>query len=1264
MTVVVANVDIQFTSSNRDKTFNQINKSTNDLENSVKGLIGQYTQLALGFAGIALTGKAAFDGLIRSNEDLNSSILTTQTLLVSTTRVVDGFGNEVDDLSRKFTTLEGPVRAALKETQKLTEELVGVGEIEITNAFSTIIQNSKLLQGQTQEFDSFLEAAPELTQKFSAALGTIGLPLSQVNQEFRSIVSGDVNNPDALLSKRLGITKEEVQKARDAGRLIDLLNEKLEPFIEANQLAKGGLFAIAEDLTETFAKFSRLGGEGLTASISKNIGEFRDFIRENSENIEEFADRVSVLLTSLSEAFFTLVKEVGSALPLEGLGKVVLSVTTNTIKGFTRIFELLGNIKEITTALVIGFAALFAPITAVVAATGLIATNLLGIEDPIQALSLGLADAVSFFSGGQFGIGAIRREVKDLTADTDNFVARQRGSLEILQAIQQENRIAAQQGRELNKEEAERAAQAASLLDVEVKALKERIGLLKFAREQALGDKEPTDQIDQALKRTTKLLEEFQKVQQGAQILGEPLPNLAEFGKQVEENFTAAAKSIDAAVDTGDLVQLNRALKSLKEEAQLAFDTGTIPTEDIINGLTAIANKAELNAQQQFAIQQQIVKIISQEFKQKQSVLQVETALIKGQVARGKLSNTEGRLLENEIAKKTTLLKIEEQRQILEARRLIGNQRGAEQAEQEIKRLTAELENLNVATQQIRFEGAVEKANRAFNQANVALTGSLLERQQLIEQSSTSTLDTTAELNADLLRNEEQNGLAQIALLKRRLETLKSLRSQALTQEDRRSFTEQIAQITNEITQTQLEAQRRLSQLALASDDILVDRLATTKELSELARQQVQLQERLINADRTLGETRFANERNTTREALAFAQERLNNLLTIEIPQSRAARIDLEKRIREAKAETLRASVDLLDQEAAIERELRDARRDNLREIERQSRQFALTTLNAQTQLLEARAALQDALTDALLANTNISNDQLDEAQKLRELFNSDETPQSVKKIAQERLKLLGLENKSAKDIAQIRLDNARKIADLELERLKRREELDLQSLEVERQKAKIQRELQKFDAQQNNITSQDKILELTREREQLLKDGDQRGAQLVEEQIELQRQSIGINNRRIQNIDNQAQVENAGFDLREQTIRVGSRTAQRSLVAQSNERITEAAIDAVREGVKVDLKDTLLDPIRATPSRDIRRSVDVADRSIVRNQSRLDQGQLNPAAADIKIIRRLIGDLIVKFEQQVPNQSKTVNNTVINRSVADPGAIIKLFGN
>jgi hypothetical protein len=98
--------------------------------------------------------------------------------------------------------------------------------------FEQLVQGFQGLSGAYASAGLKMKQQVDLTVMMSQALAGLGIRSDQLLQESRALVTGNINE-DAAAAKILGITKAQVDSARESGQLFEFLTGKLSAFSEA-----------------------------------------------------------------------------------------------------------------------------------------------------------------------------------------------------------------------------------------------------------------------------------------------------------------------------------------------------------------------------------------------------------------------------------------------------------------------------------------------------------------------------------------------------------------------------------------------------------------------------------------------------------------------------------------------------------------------------------------------------------------------------------------------------------------------------------------------------------------------------------------------------------------------------------------------------------------------------------------------------------------------------------------------------------------------
>lgn len=341
--------------------------ATESNKGGLKASAAGIANLAFGFNNVVQAVKSlaaaagpAYDFLIGSNERLNAQLLESQANLASAAKISVN-NQEVTDPTAKIQASSGALKAALKQIEIDTQQLVGVTSSQVNELFQVAITNASALNNQSKQFPDAISAATELTKGFAAGLKTVGVPLIQARSEITSILRGQIDVNSAL-AKSLGITNQQVETWRSQGRLVDELNKRLKVFVAGNALAARSVEGISSNINDLVQRLGRVAGEPFLEPIIAALADVEKFLKANEENITLFFGQLSSAAiaagTTLAQAFAPLGKsllDIGA-----DLGPIALSALKGLLSilvGLAQVIAPIANLAAQVIGIVSDFAA-------------------------------------------------------------------------------------------------------------------------------------------------------------------------------------------------------------------------------------------------------------------------------------------------------------------------------------------------------------------------------------------------------------------------------------------------------------------------------------------------------------------------------------------------------------------------------------------------------------------------------------------------------------------------------------------------------------------------------------------------------------------------------------------------------------------------------------------------------------------------------------------------------------------------------------------
>lgn len=1144
-----ANIVIQVLGSK--KSLNDIQQFTQGSAQQLADLAGKYALFAAGAAGVLASIKPAYDLLIASNGQLNATILQSQTAIASNFNVFDRFGNEITDIGDKIASQEGTIRDAITRLEQETQELVGITSATTTEAFNIVLaEGGKFLGSQLGDYEDTIDASIGLTKGLLAALGTLQIPIEQARQEFRALIQGDLNNPDAALIKALGIDETAFKQAQSEGRLATFIQEQFAVFEEANKLASNSISGISSNIQDVFEQVTRAAGASLTEGLVTALKSVETVINNNKESILAFGDTFGI---ALSEAFRFL----------ENLFKVLSDAFGPTLlqlgKSIQTTFEIIGGgFKAVNDTVESG---------ALDEELSNVANILRAIIDPIGSLirSFRVLSGTSFeeanedFENINATLGILQgiiggvvnswKEFSALTTDVDEqageaiLINTEKLSVEILQATQ------LQQGYNRALEEGDLSKQEGylDLLGDQLVQLKENraiaASVTTFPPEQEQQVEAQIAAYDAQIAKLEELGATDPDPFAGSTFDTKPLAEYGSAIDQLEDKLTGVLRTIDQGAG-GDTQLFERSIEEAQQFIQTLTELGQISTEDAVAELQKLASNASTTAEQRIAIEEQVTSTIKNQSEERIAQLDAEAAAIDAQLEANLISSSEAanQKLENE--RQRTLEQLSNAQQELAALEAgLGNERQIELVSQQIDKLTASLAGLDAQVVNERFEKAARDRQKAFEEEARAielafLTGQISSGQATVQNLESEIDKATGDL-ADIqqrISDARASGASESALnsLQDEANILINLLEQLEIKASDARIADTIAQAEREFTRANQAAQRASTQ------------------------QQILLQQRINNeelAAEEISQIQASASREQTEIALEEAQRRVDLLNSLPIPQNQdeafqreqelngaiQQRFDLELQLLRDVQEETRAANQI--ESRAIEDQIELLQRkgdlsDQLLAFERESAEINLERLQTEIDLQEAINSLELAKINLQKQSSELRIRELNSAEQLNEaLIDNENVGDRERQLIRERLQALGLLGATQEDIARERVKEVERQQQLELQALDLQQQGEIASLNFRQRQIQLQAELAAAEQRQAEQRAKQlaQEIELERVKAQLIEDPAQRArvlanldqqAQLQQEAIQLAGEQVDRSEEYLNSLQQQFQIE------------------------------------------------------------------------------------------------------------------------------------------
>ncbi len=282
-------------------------------------------------------------GIISFNSKLELVQLGMAALIISTNKVTDAEGRVV----KGAESLAIAQKEARRQTSLLRKESLQTAATfeQLAETFQTAVA-----PGAQAGFD--LDETRKFTVLMSKAASAIGLAQNQMAEEIRSLLQGTIQARTTRIATALGITNEDIKKAKQLGTLFDFVTKRLHAFKVAGKETLNTFEAIRTNLIGAFQMVAGEGGleffESLKAtfktltdqlvvvdSITKELRPHPDALKA----FKEFGAALLRILDLWKSAMF------GSDLDILGTSLRTIATMLEVISGF-----LLGIVDVLKTA--------------------------------------------------------------------------------------------------------------------------------------------------------------------------------------------------------------------------------------------------------------------------------------------------------------------------------------------------------------------------------------------------------------------------------------------------------------------------------------------------------------------------------------------------------------------------------------------------------------------------------------------------------------------------------------------------------------------------------------------------------------------------------------------------------------------------------------------------------------------------------------------------------------------------------------------------
>lgn len=206
---------------------------------------------------------------IRFNAAIEQSELGVAALITATSEVRDAFGGAVD-ATQRLTLAQGLAR---KQVQ-----LLRIDALKTVATFEQLLTTFQVALAPGAQAGLRLDEIRKFTFDISNAAAAIGLAQNQLAEEIRSLLAGTISLRTTRIAASLGITNEDINNAKEAGRLFEFLQEKFAAFSVAAEKVQFTFNALFTNLIGGFQEVLLSGAVEFFDEVKRALTELRDIL--------------------------------------------------------------------------------------------------------------------------------------------------------------------------------------------------------------------------------------------------------------------------------------------------------------------------------------------------------------------------------------------------------------------------------------------------------------------------------------------------------------------------------------------------------------------------------------------------------------------------------------------------------------------------------------------------------------------------------------------------------------------------------------------------------------------------------------------------------------------------------------------------------------------------------------------------------------------------------------------------------------------------
>lgn len=212
---------------------------------------------------------------IRFNAELEQTRLGIAAIVVSTGQVFDPLGNQIRNAGDAIKTV-------LPEARRQLEEL-RLDALKTSATFQDLSQAFQVAIAPGLQAGLELDQIRKFTVQISQAATAIGLQQNQLAEEIRSILGGTIQIRTTRIAAALGISNEDIRRAKELGVLSEFLQDRFGSFAAAGEESLKNLTTIFTNLKDGILLLLGTGSLEFFDSLKQVLVDITDQVRTINE---------------------------------------------------------------------------------------------------------------------------------------------------------------------------------------------------------------------------------------------------------------------------------------------------------------------------------------------------------------------------------------------------------------------------------------------------------------------------------------------------------------------------------------------------------------------------------------------------------------------------------------------------------------------------------------------------------------------------------------------------------------------------------------------------------------------------------------------------------------------------------------------------------------------------------------------------------------------------------------------------------------------